>query len=181
MKTARRRHPETAASHLAHTPKNVRQREIYTIATRTQPPSSSLSSASIFQDDSCPPEVQRLGRTIVLWRHQIAAWHQARPRTDRPKRSTTSSREQADRVRDHATGPTTEPSPPLRRPTQLLTPGRDSTLKSEAPGCDGRRTRSCIDHSDAVVVNSDQIIQTFVRLNKLLSKPINRVGVRLAF
>lgn len=30
------------------------------------------------QDDSCPPEVQRLGRTIVRWRHQIAALHQAR-------------------------------------------------------------------------------------------------------
>ena len=30
------------------------------------------------QDESCPPEVRRLGRTIVKWRHQIAAWHQAR-------------------------------------------------------------------------------------------------------
>ena len=30
------------------------------------------------QDDSCPPEVQRLGRTIGRWRHQIAAWHQGR-------------------------------------------------------------------------------------------------------
>jgi transposase len=29
------------------------------------------------QDDSCPPEVRRLGRTIVRWRHQIAAWHHA--------------------------------------------------------------------------------------------------------
>jgi transposase len=28
-----------------------------------------------FQDDSCPPEVRRLGRTIVRWQHQIAAWH----------------------------------------------------------------------------------------------------------
>jgi transposase len=30
------------------------------------------------QDDSCPPEVQRLGRTITRWRHQIAAWHRGR-------------------------------------------------------------------------------------------------------
>ena len=29
------------------------------------------------QDDSCPPEVRQLGRTIIRWRHQIAAWHQA--------------------------------------------------------------------------------------------------------
>ena len=29
------------------------------------------------QDDSCPPEVKSLGRTIIRWRDQIAAWHQA--------------------------------------------------------------------------------------------------------
>jgi transposase len=30
------------------------------------------------QDDSCPPEIRQLGRTIVRWRTQIAAWHRAR-------------------------------------------------------------------------------------------------------
>jgi transposase len=29
------------------------------------------------QDRTCPPEIRRLGRTIIRWRHQIAAWHQA--------------------------------------------------------------------------------------------------------
>lgn len=29
------------------------------------------------QDDSCPPEVRQLGRTIGRWKDQIAAWHQA--------------------------------------------------------------------------------------------------------
>lgn len=29
------------------------------------------------QDRSCPSEIRRLGRTIVRWRDQIAAWHQA--------------------------------------------------------------------------------------------------------
>ena len=29
------------------------------------------------QDDSCPPEVQSLGRTIIRWKDQIAAWHKA--------------------------------------------------------------------------------------------------------
>jgi transposase len=29
------------------------------------------------QDESCPVEVRQLGRTIVRWRDQIAAWHQA--------------------------------------------------------------------------------------------------------
>ena len=29
------------------------------------------------QDDSCPPETNKLGRTIIRWSPQIAAWHQA--------------------------------------------------------------------------------------------------------
>ena len=29
------------------------------------------------QDESCPPEVRSLGRTIVRWRDQIVAWHHA--------------------------------------------------------------------------------------------------------
>jgi hypothetical protein len=29
------------------------------------------------QDDTCPPEVRSLGRTIVRWRDQIVAWHEA--------------------------------------------------------------------------------------------------------
>jgi transposase len=29
------------------------------------------------QDQSCPPEVRSLGRTIVRWRDQIVAWHRA--------------------------------------------------------------------------------------------------------
>jgi transposase len=29
------------------------------------------------QDADCPPEIRRLGRTLIRWRHQIAAWHEA--------------------------------------------------------------------------------------------------------
>ncbi|MGQ0849022.1 MAG: transposase, partial [Actinomycetota bacterium] len=29
------------------------------------------------QDESCPPETNRLGRTLLRWRDQISAWHQA--------------------------------------------------------------------------------------------------------
>jgi hypothetical protein len=29
------------------------------------------------QDKSVPPEVRSFGRTIVRWRDQIVAWHQA--------------------------------------------------------------------------------------------------------
>ncbi len=53
-------------------------REIYTIDD-PRPPREFVAQLGIdLQDESCPPEVQRLGRTIVRWRHQIAAWHQAR-------------------------------------------------------------------------------------------------------
>lgn len=30
------------------------------------------------QDDSCSPEIHRLGRTILRWRNQITAWHRCR-------------------------------------------------------------------------------------------------------
>lgn len=30
------------------------------------------------QDDSCPPEIRQLGRTIVRWHSQISAWHRTR-------------------------------------------------------------------------------------------------------
>jgi transposase len=30
------------------------------------------------QDGSCPPEIRQLGRTLLRWKHQIAAWHAAR-------------------------------------------------------------------------------------------------------
>lgn len=34
--------------------------------------------AADLQDQSCPPEVNSLGRTIARWCHQITAWHRAR-------------------------------------------------------------------------------------------------------
>jgi hypothetical protein len=30
------------------------------------------------QDESCPPEIRQLGRTIIRWHAQITAWHRAR-------------------------------------------------------------------------------------------------------
>jgi transposase len=53
-------------------------REIYTIDDPEIAAEFVAQLGIDLQDDSCPPEVQRLGRTIVRWRHQIAAWHQAR-------------------------------------------------------------------------------------------------------
>jgi len=30
------------------------------------------------QDHDCPPEIRQLGRTIIRWADQIAAWHRSR-------------------------------------------------------------------------------------------------------
>ncbi len=39
--------------------------------------SSSSNGSATIQDESCPPEIRQLGRTLLRWRDQIAAWHQA--------------------------------------------------------------------------------------------------------
>ena len=36
------------------------------------------SARGDLQDESCPPEVRQLGRTLGRWRAQITNWHQAR-------------------------------------------------------------------------------------------------------
>ncbi len=38
----------------------------------------SCTGATSVQDPSCPPEVNSLGRTLIRWRDQIAAWHRGR-------------------------------------------------------------------------------------------------------
>ena len=53
-------------------------REIYTITDPELGAEFVERLGQDLQDESCPPEVQRLGRTITTWRHQIAAWHRSR-------------------------------------------------------------------------------------------------------
>jgi transposase len=53
-------------------------RSIYTIDDADLARSFVTQLASDLQDDSCPLEVNRLGRTISRWIDQIVAWHQAR-------------------------------------------------------------------------------------------------------
>jgi transposase len=52
-------------------------RSIYT-ETHPNPLAFVAELADDLQDESCPPEINRLGRTIDRWRHEIAAWHHAR-------------------------------------------------------------------------------------------------------
>lgn len=87
------------------------------------------------QDDSCPIEVRSLGRTILRWRHQIAAWHQARF----TNAATEAANNLIKRVKRIAFGFTRfrelpRPRAALRRTPQLGPTRHDHTpLKSEEP------------------------------------------------
>jgi hypothetical protein len=48
-----------------------------TSTTPTSQRSSSNDSVTTSKTSRARPEVRQLGRTIVSWRHQIAAWHRA--------------------------------------------------------------------------------------------------------
>jgi transposase len=53
-------------------------REIYSIDDRNLADQFVAQLAEDLQDESCPPEVNSLGRTLRRWHDQIVAWHQAR-------------------------------------------------------------------------------------------------------
>lgn len=53
-------------------------RSIYEIPDPTVADEYVIQLAADLQDDSCPPEVHSLGRTITRWKDQITAWHRAR-------------------------------------------------------------------------------------------------------
>ncbi len=52
--------------------------EIYTIDDPNLASGFVAQLAEDLQDDSCPPEVNSLGRTLLRWHTQIVAWHRAR-------------------------------------------------------------------------------------------------------
>ena len=53
-------------------------RSIYDIADHTTGAATVAQLAADLQDPGLPPEINRLGRTIWRWRHQISNWHAAR-------------------------------------------------------------------------------------------------------
>jgi transposase len=53
-------------------------RSIYTIDEPNVADAFVVRLAGDLQDESCPPEIHQLGRTITRWRAQITNWHQAR-------------------------------------------------------------------------------------------------------
>jgi transposase len=52
-------------------------RSIYEITDDELASAFAEQLAQDLQHHTCPPEVRSLGRTIVRWREQIVAWHQA--------------------------------------------------------------------------------------------------------
>ena len=102
------------------------------------------------QDDSCPPEVRQMGRTILRWRDQIVAWHRAHviERADRSRQQPDQAR-QAGRVRLQTVPQLPDPHPALRRQAQLEpAPHHHTPLKSEEPDYGSvwaiRPTRRCV-------------------------------------
>ena len=71
------------------------------------------------QDDTCPPDVQCLGRTIVRWQDQIAACHQCR-HTNEPTEAI--DKRVKRRIRKNEPDQRSHPTPALRQPPQLVTP-----------------------------------------------------------
>ena len=74
---ARRRRPLRRGPRPPGTPKRPSEASM-TSPTPTWAPPPSTSSPKTSKDPAMPPEINRLGRTISNWRHQIANWHAAR-------------------------------------------------------------------------------------------------------
>jgi len=71
------------------------------------------------QDTDYPIEARSLGRTLLRWKHQIAAGTAPMSQTDPPRRSTTSSSGSSARVRVHVIPQLPDPLTALRRQAQL--------------------------------------------------------------
>ena len=94
-----------------------------------------LQLADDLQDESCPPEINKLGRTIARWTPQITNWHISKV-TNRRHRSPQQPHQtdQTSSVRVSQLRELPNPRPSLRRETQLGPPRhRHSPLKRDEP------------------------------------------------
>ncbi|MDE0168996.1 MAG: transposase [bacterium] len=64
-------------------------RGIYDIDTQPLRSDTPTRLADDLQDESRPPEINKLGRTIARWTPQIANWHISKVTTNPPNPSTT--------------------------------------------------------------------------------------------
>ena len=108
------------------------------------PPNHILQLADDLQDESCPPEIHKLGRTIARWAPQIAYWHISKV-TNGPTEALNNlpNTRQASSVRVPQLRELPNPGTPLRRETQLgPTHHRHSPLKSDEPVFNGPKPRN---------------------------------------
>ncbi len=110
-----------------------------------------LQLADDLQDESCPPEINKLGRTIARWTPQITNWHISKV-TNRRHRSPQQPNQthQTSSVRVTQLRELPNPRPSLRRETQLGPPrDRHSPLKRDEP-------EKLALHDDMLLVATDQ-------------------------
>ena len=110
-------------------------RSIYGIDSTALALRYTLDLADTLQDESCPPELNRLGRTIARWTPQITNWHISHV-TNRCHRSAQQPHQtrQTNSLRVPQLLQLPNPRPPLRRETQLEPAGDGhSPLKRYEP------------------------------------------------
>ena len=115
-----------------------------TSVTPTWAPPPSTNSPKTSKTPPWPAEINRLGRTIWNWRHQIANWHAARShqRSHRGHHQPDQTR-QTRRLRIHQLRQLPDPGPALRQQAQLGPPRHPhSPLKSEEPPNGSNEPRS---------------------------------------
>ncbi len=110
-------------------------RDVYEIDNPALAAQYTRRLAQDLQDGSCPPEVNKLGRTLERWHTQIVNWHHARY----TNAATEAINNLIKRIKRIGFGhrqlhQLPDTSPPLRRETQLgPTPRSHSPLKSDEP------------------------------------------------
>ena len=113
-------------------------RDIYGIDTPVLALRYTLQLADDLQDESCPPEINKLGRTITRWTPQITNWHISKV-TNGPTEALNNLIKRIKRAAFTQLRELPNPGTALRRETQLGPIGhRHSPLKSthtcKAPG-----------------------------------------------
>ena len=110
-------------------------RGVYRIADPALADRYTRRLAADLQHESCPPEINQLGRTIRRW-HTPIVNRRSRPAHQRPHRSRQQPHQtnQTRRLRIPQLRQLPDPSPPLRRTTRLgPAPSPHSPLKSDEP------------------------------------------------
>ena len=116
-------------------------RAIYDIADAEVGAATVNQLAQDLQDPAMPAEINRLGRTIWNWRHQIANWHAARVTNAATEAKQPPASAQKNRPRLHQPGQLRSPRPPrdIITPTGASNPQSHCEYYAKGPNV-ARRT-----------------------------------------